>query len=114
MPSRSQRRVLVAACLAGLIVLAFTAGWAFAQMPPPMPTRDERTPATAMTHEQMHRMMDAMHGEGASDRMHEMMGEEGDQMMDQCVAMMNMMGGMGRMGDNPESMEDMMRRMMGR
>lgn len=59
-------------------------------------------PAAQMTHERMHQMMDAMHGLGASDRMHEAMGPEGEMMMDQCVGMMNMMGmmqgGEGMMG----------------
>ena len=57
----------------------------------------------------MHQMMDARHGEGASERMHEAMGEDTERMMDQCVAMMNMMSSGGN-----ESMSDMMRRMMGR
>ena len=47
-----------------------------------------------MTHEQMHQMMDAMHGAGTSDRMHEAMGEDAEMVMDQCVGMMNMMGPM--------------------
>ncbi len=55
------------------------------------------------SHEAMHQMMDAMHGEGTAARMHEIEGAE--QMMDQCAAMMDMMGGMDRSG---------MREMMGR
>lgn len=51
-------------------------------------------PTTQMTHEQMHQMMDAMHGAGASDRMHEAMGADAEKLMDQCVGMMNMMGSM--------------------
>jgi len=73
----------------------------------------------------MHQMVDAMHGEGASERMHQAMAEEGEGMMAQCVAMMNMMSPMrGMMGDEAMpgmmgeprrgSMSDMMRRMMGR
>jgi len=58
-------------------------------------------------HEQMHRMMDAMHGEGTSQLMHEAMGEDGEKVMDQCEAMMKeemmedmqaMMSGDGMMG----------------
>jgi len=66
----------------------------------------EHDPDAATTHQQMHQMMDAMHGEGASERMHQAMGEDGERMMDQCMAMMNMMG--------DDAMPDMMRRMMSR
>jgi hypothetical protein len=52
---------------------------------------DEPTAAQSSTHERMHQMMDAMHGPGTSDRMHEAMGPEADQMMEQCAAMMDMM-----------------------
>ena len=76
-------------------------------MPPIMPVGPQSE--AAMSHEQMHQMMDAMHGEGASERMHQAMGEDGERMMDQCVAMMNMMNMSG-----DEAMPDMMRRMMGR
>lgn len=95
----------------GLALIAFTAGTLVAQTPsPPSQT------ALAMTHEQMHQMMDAMHGEGTSQRMHEAMGEDAERMMDQCVAMMSMMSMMQGMmgGQNGQSMPDMMRRMMGR
>lgn len=47
---------------------------------------------------QMHQMMDAMHGAGASQRMHEAMGAAAEQQMDQCAAMMNMMTSGGMMG----------------
>jgi hypothetical protein len=79
-----------------------------------------------MTHEQMHQMMDAMHGEGTSDRMHDAMGADVDRIMDQCVAMMNMMQMMAPMPDmrnapapsgpdsqSENSMRGMMNRMMG-
>lgn len=106
-----------------LLMLALTAGVVSAQgpMPPPMPA--ERQSEAAMTHDQMRQMMDGMHGEGASERMHQAMGEDGERMMDQCTGMMNMMGSMrGMMGSMPgmmgepgrESMSDMMQRMMGR
>jgi uncharacterized membrane protein len=90
------------------------------------------TPAMAFTtasqgqpsHEDMHRMMDAVHGEGASQRMHESMGPNAEEMMDQCAAMMTMMpetqnmmpgSGPGMLGgQNSDSMQDMMRRMMAR
>ncbi len=46
-------------------------------------------------HETMHRMMDAMHGPGASERMHEIEGAE--KMMDGCAQMMESMGSMAGM-----------------
>lgn len=51
------------------------------------------------SHEAMHRMMDAMHGEGTAARMHQI--EGADEMMTQCSGMMDMMGGMdmARMGE---------------
>jgi uncharacterized membrane protein len=84
------------------------------------------TPAMASTtasqkqpsHEDMHRMMDAVHGEEASQRMHETMGPGAEEMMDQCAAVMAMMpemqnmmpgNGAGMMGgQNGDSMRDMM------
>ena len=94
-------------------MLALTVRLVSAQgpMPPMMPAEPQSQGAA--THEQMHQMMDAMHGEGASERMHEAMGEDGERMMDQCVAMMNMMDMMRSMGGD-DAMADMMRRMMGR
>ena len=48
-------------------------------------------------HENMHEMMDAMHGEGTADRMHKTEGAE--EMMDQCTSMMAMMKNMGMSED---------------
>jgi predicted lipid-binding transport protein (Tim44 family) len=85
------------------------------------------TPALAFTtasqkqpsHGDMHRMMDAVHGEGTSQRMHEAMEPNAEEMMDQCAATMPMMGEMHNMmagagpgmmgGQNVYSMRDMMR-----
>ncbi len=47
------------------------------------------------SHSVMHEMMDAMHGEGTADRMHEIEGV--DEMMDQCAGMMDAMGRMSNM-----------------
>lgn len=110
--------VIAVAVATALLALGFTTGLLFAQSaqpvsPPPIS-------GSAFTHDQMHEMMDAIHGEGASDRMHEAMGADGEAMMDQCAAMMvmmmNMQGMMGGMmaGPNGTSMSDMMKRMMGR
>ena len=68
-------------------------------------------------HEQMHQMMDAVHGPGTSQRMHEAMGPEAEKLMDQCVAMMGMMGNMANvqgMIQSPQAMQGMMGGMMGR
>jgi hypothetical protein len=64
-------------------------------------------------HEAMHTMMDAAHGVGTTERMHEAMGPEGEQLMEQCVGMMAMMMGMmdgDMMGDDGGMMggQDMM------
>ncbi len=72
----------LAAAMASLVVIAFTAGSLLAQTP---------APPGGLTHDQMHGMMDAMHGAGTSQRLHEAMGPDGEQMMDQCAAMMSMM-----------------------
>ena len=107
------RMIALGGVLAGVIGLAFTAGVLLAQ---PAPTPPAPMHGRTMTHEQMHQMMDAMHGEGTSQRMHEAMGADAERLIDQCVAMMNMMGMMGDMhGDqNRQPMQDMMDRMMGR
>jgi hypothetical protein len=109
------RRTWIAAA-AGLLMLALTVGVVSAQGPtPPMPTMPmpEQQSEGGVTHEQMHQMMDAMHGEGMSDRMHETMGEDAERMMDQCIAMMNMMTMMNSGGES-DFIPDMMRRMLGR
>lgn len=46
-------------------------------------------------HGTMHEMMDAMHGAGTAERMHDV--EGGEQMMDDCASMMEMMSSMGSM-----------------
>ena len=56
------------------------------------------------SHAVMHEMMEAMHGPGASDRMHRV--EGGEQMMEQCSQMHDQMG---RMMDSG-GMMDMMPR----
>lgn len=66
-----------------------------------------------VTHEQMHQMMDAVHGAGASQRMHEAMGPEAEQLMDQCVAMMGMMQGMANTGQMMSGSAGQMEGMMG-
>ena len=110
----------LAGAVAGLALLAFTTGSVFAQQTP------TPEPGQAPTHEQMDRAMDAAHGEGTAQRMHEAMGQgdaqRGEQLMQQCVDMMGMMQNMQGMpngggmmgGRDGQSMSDMMNRMMGR
>lgn len=116
-----------AAGVVGLMLLAFTAGSSFAQTPPGL--RPGQGPAAAApTHAQMDQMMEGVHGKDSARQMHEMMGsgdaQRGEQLMEQCVAMMGMMqgmqgmmggtGGAGMMGgQSGGSMQDAMRRMMG-
>lgn len=119
----SRRKAAFGGALVGLGLLAVTAIPSFAQENP--------APAGGVpTHEQMHEMMDGMHGAGTTERMHEMMGngdaQRGEQLMEQCASMMGMMQNMGGMmggaggmsgmmgGQNGQSMPDMMRGMMGR
>ena len=78
----------------GLAVLASTTGALVAQEPTAPPGG---TPTPGEMHETMHRMMDAVHGAGTSDRMHEAMGPDGERLMEQCSAMMAMMGMMAQM-----------------
>lgn len=104
----SRGKAAIGGAVVGLALLAFTANPTAAQTPPPQ----GGTP----THEQMDQMMDAMHGAGTSQRMHEAMGPNGEQLMDQCVSMMGMMNGnmSGMMnGQNGQSMQDMMRGLTG-
>ena len=49
------------------------------------------------SHDTMRRMMEARHGEDAVERMHQV--EGADEMMDQCGAMMEAMGGMDNIMD---------------
>ena len=85
---------LVVGLLVTLIVLMVSRP-IFAETPVPTPSGS--TAQAIPTHEQMHQMMDAMHGEGTNQRMHEAMGPDAEKMMDQCAAMMNMMDGMSGM-----------------
>jgi hypothetical protein len=57
------------------------------------------------THQQMHQMMDAVRGEGTSQRMHEAM-PGSEEMMEECASMMDMM-------ENMEGMMNGMGGMMG-
>ncbi|MBI3969313.1 MAG: hypothetical protein HY329_27025 [Chloroflexi bacterium] len=111
---------LLGGSVVGVALVALTASPLFAQTPIPnpfAPAPPNPPAAAAPTHEQMHQMMDARHGAGASQRMHDAMGPDREELMDQCVSMMGLMGGgtAGMMGgQNGQSRPDMMSRMMGR
>ncbi len=112
--NKTRRTAAFAGAIVGIVLLALTSVPSFAQTSSPR--------GSVPTHEQMHQMMDAMHGEGTSREMHEAMGEDGEKLMDQCVSMMGMMQNMQGMmngdmsgmmgGQNGQSMQDMMRNMM--
>lgn len=74
--------------LAAVTLAAFTTGTLRAQKPPTPPA----SMAGSATHEQMHDMIDMMHGDGASQRLHEALGDDADRMLEQCMAMMQGMG----------------------
>jgi len=107
---RVRHKTIVGGFLGGLALLALTAGPLSAQAPAETPTAPSRPMSgPAVSHEQMDQMMGAMHGEGASRRMHEAMGEgdaeRGEQLMQQCVNMMGMMQGTsGMMGSGASGM----------
>jgi hypothetical protein len=74
--------------------------------PPVGPPAQEETTQPGPTHERMHEMMDTMHGEGFSERMHQAM-PNSEEMMEECARhmedmpdghMMGMMGGRGMEG----------------
>lgn len=92
----TRAKVVAGGALASLGLVVLTAGSLFAQGPAPT-----QVPGGAPDHEPMHRMMDAMHGEGTSQRMHDAMGKEGEQILEQCAGMMAMMQTRdnGMMGD---------------
>ena len=87
----------------------------FAQTPP-LPTGP--TSDGTLNHDQMHQMLDDMHGDGNSQRMHEMMGTDADMMIDHLLAMHGMMQQMqammddGRMAAIPDDQRQMMQDMM--
>lgn len=123
--NRHMKAAAVGGLVGGLVV-----GLAFLMLGTGLLLGRDFTPVAAVTaasqeqpsHEDMHRMMDAVHGEGTSQRMHESMGPNAEEMMAQCAAMMtmmqemqNMMPGSGHgmmVGQNGDSMRDMMRRLV--
>lgn len=95
---RNHTRVAVAGLMAGALALGLTAGVLLAQPSPSQPGMPLPPAGQSISHEQMHQMMDMMHGPGTSERMHALMGEESERLMEQCAAMMVMMRMPGMMG----------------
>ena len=79
--------LVIAALAIGLSAGVFVTQAARAQSPPP-PAMMQREP---LAHDEMHQMMDAMHGAGTSERLHAALGEDVDRMMEQCQMMTAMM-----------------------
>lgn len=107
-PFHRLRRRGVRAVIAALVLLAFGTGVAIGQF---WPAASVVASQAAPSHEQMHALMDAMHGPGTSQRMHEAMGPDAERLMDQCVAAMPDMRGMTSMTGS--GMDRMMQSMMG-
>lgn len=90
----------ISGAVVGQAVLRFTARPSFGQLP----TQEPNT----LPHEEMHSTIETVQCTGTSQRMHETMGADAEKLMDQCVSM-GMMG-----GQNEQSMQHLIREMMGR
>ena len=91
-------RSAAGAAVIGLALLGATTSPLFAQTEPTPTGSPTPSEAPSQARERMIQMMDAMHGEGASERMRQAMGPDADRMIDQCAGMMGMMQGGGMMG----------------
>jgi hypothetical protein len=94
-PITNRAKVALAGAATGLALLAFTSGSALASGG--APSESAGAAAHSQGHGQMHQMMNSMHGEGASQKMHEAMGPQAEKMMDRCASGMENMDGMGNM-----------------
>ncbi|MGH9166871.1 MAG: hypothetical protein ACRD02_03425 [Acidimicrobiia bacterium] len=77
----------VSAWLGAILLAAGVAGLSTVALATPAPAQVSERHA----HQLMHEMMEAMHGPGTVQEMHQVPGAE--EMMDQCAAMRSMMGG---------------------
>lgn len=94
----NRAKVALAGAAIGLALLV-ASGSAFAGGDAAGGTAPEASGAATQSqgHGQMHQMMNSMHGEGASQKMHEAMGPRAEKMMDQCSSMMGDSQNMGDM-----------------
>lgn len=108
---RHWARPIFATLVGGGLLFAFVVGIGVGQIWRPDPIAAY---PTSPSHEQMHQMMDAMHGPGTSAQMHEAMGPDAEPMMDQCAsAMQGMQGMQGMMEMMGRGMSSGMPDMMG-
>lgn len=98
-PITNRAKVALAGAATGLALLVFTSGSALAGGGAAGGAAPGGTGGAAQTqgHGQMHQMMNSMHGEGASQKMHGAMGPQAEKMMNQCASGMDNMDGMGNM-----------------
>lgn len=94
-PITNRAKVALAGAAAGLALLAVTSGSALAAGG----AAPESAGAASQTqgHGQMHQIMNSMHGEGTSQKMHEAMGPQAEKIMDRCASGMDNMGAMENM-----------------
>ena len=91
-------RSAAGAAAIGLALLGATSSPLFAQAEPAPTGSPTPSEAPSQAREQMIHLMDAMHGEGATERMRQAMGHDANRMMYQCAGMMGMMQGGGLRG----------------
>lgn len=98
-PITNRAKVALAGAATGLALLVFTSGSAFAGGGAAGGAAPGGGGAATQSqgHGQMHQMMNSMHGEGASQKMHEAMGPQAEKMMDRCASGMENMGDMENM-----------------
>lgn len=87
-PITNRARVALAGAATGLALLVFTSGSALAGGGAAEGAAPGGAGAAAQSqgHGQMHQMMNSMHGEGASQKMHEAMGPQAEKMMEKCAS----------------------------
>lgn len=109
---RSIARAVAVSTIVSVLALAAFGGWSLLQdgAGPSAPIASAESHDRSPLHEQMHEMMEAMMGEGSSQRMHAAVpGSEG--MMEQCAQHMEQQGSEGHhdMMDGGDMMNGMMR-----
>lgn len=88
-PITNRAKVALAGAATGLALLVFTSGSALAgggAAGGAGAAGGGGAAAQSQGHGQMHQMMNSMHGEGASQKMHEAMGPQAEKMMEKCAS----------------------------